>query len=143
MIERIQEILKEKRLSPSQFADEIKVQRSGMSHILSGRNKPSLDFVTKILTSYPDVNSDWLLFGKGKMTEESAASIFEEPIVENSDRYKNTSSHKPGKISSQDVRNKKNVAFPPNEDKTSNSSEIEKIVVFFKNKTYREFILGS
>ena len=77
------------------------------------------------------------------MTEESAASIFEEPIVENSDRYKNTSSHKPGKISSQDVRNKKNVAFPPNEGKTSNSSEIEKIVIFFKNKTYREFIPGS
>ena len=40
-------------------------------HILTGRNKPSLDFVSKILTSYPELNSDWLLFGKGQMLKSS------------------------------------------------------------------------
>ncbi len=67
MVDRIQLILKSKNLSSSQFADEIQVQRSSVSHILTGRNKPSLDFVSKILSSYPELNSDWLLFGKGQM----------------------------------------------------------------------------
>ena len=67
MTDRIQLILKSMNLSPSQFADQISVQRSSLSHILSGRNKPSLDFVSKVLTSYPDISSDWLLFGTGTM----------------------------------------------------------------------------
>ncbi|MCX6231566.1 MAG: helix-turn-helix transcriptional regulator [Bacteroidetes bacterium] len=67
MLNRILLILKTQNLSSSQFADEIGVQRSGISHILSGRNNPSLEFVTKILKRYPEINSDWILFGKGSM----------------------------------------------------------------------------
>ena len=67
MISRIQLILKTKNISPSQFADQIQVQRSGVSHILSGRNNPSLDFILKILRTYPEIDADWLLFGKGQM----------------------------------------------------------------------------
>ncbi len=70
MIDRIQLLLKTMNLSPSQFADEIQVQRSSISHILSGRNKPSLDFVLKILSTYSEINSDWLMFGKDKMMKE-------------------------------------------------------------------------
>jgi len=69
MIDRIQLILKSKNLSSSQFADEIQVQRSSISHILSGRNKPSLDFIMKILSTYSEVNADWLIFGKGQMIQ--------------------------------------------------------------------------
>ncbi len=50
-----------KNLSPSKFADEIGVQRSSISHILSGRNKPSLDIVQKIIRRYPEIGTDWLL----------------------------------------------------------------------------------
>ena len=70
MIDRIQLILKTKNLSSSQFADEIQVQRSSISHILSGRNKPSLDFIMKILSTYSEVNADWLIFGKGQMVRQ-------------------------------------------------------------------------
>ena len=52
-------------LSASLFADKIGVQRSSISHILSGRNKPSLDFVLKITTEFKDVDINWLLEGKG------------------------------------------------------------------------------
>lgn len=65
MLERIQEIILKHGLNASKFADEIGLQRSNVSHVLSGRNKPSLDFVLRILKSFPDVNADWLLFGKG------------------------------------------------------------------------------
>ena len=56
-----------KNLTSSDFAANIQVQRSGISHILSGRNKPSLDFVMKVLEAFPDVDEAWLLFGRGEM----------------------------------------------------------------------------
>ncbi|MFZ4401267.1 MAG: helix-turn-helix transcriptional regulator [Bacteroidales bacterium] len=67
MISRIILILKTQNLSSSQFADEIGVQRSSISHILSGRNNPSLEFVMKVLKRFPDINSDWIISGKGSM----------------------------------------------------------------------------
>lgn len=67
MLDRINKILEEKQMSTTQFADFINIQRPTMSHIISGRNNPSLDIVMKILKSFPDINSDWLMFGEGKM----------------------------------------------------------------------------
>ena len=64
MIQRLLELMKIKNLTSSQLADAIGVQRSGISHFFSGRNKPSLEFILKILAFFPDVNPDWLLFGK-------------------------------------------------------------------------------
>lgn len=53
-------------LTPSQFADKLGVQRSGVSHLLSGRNKPSFEFINKMLVAYPKINPDWLITGNGK-----------------------------------------------------------------------------
>ena len=61
-------------ISPAKFADAIGIQRSGISHLLAGRNKPSFDFITKMLSAYPDLNADWLLTGKGKPYKNSAQS---------------------------------------------------------------------
>ena len=63
---RILEILEKSGLTPSEFADKIDVQRSAISHITSGRNKPSLDFLLKIKDAYPEIDTDWLLFGREK-----------------------------------------------------------------------------
>ncbi len=67
MIERVKILMSVKNLTSSDFAANIQVQRSGISHILSGRNKPSLDFVMKVLEAFPDVDEAWLLFGRGEM----------------------------------------------------------------------------
>ncbi|WP_417359995.1 helix-turn-helix transcriptional regulator [Galbibacter sp.] len=64
-IKRLEKVLEYYGLSASAFADSIGVQRSSISHLLSGRNNPSLDFVLKILHEYPDVELYWLLNGKG------------------------------------------------------------------------------
>ena len=61
MKEKIEFLLKNKGLTPTSFARMLDVQASGISHILSGRNKPSFDLVVKILRAFPDVNPDWLL----------------------------------------------------------------------------------
>jgi len=70
MTDRISLLIKAKNLSAAQFADEIGVQRSSISHLMSGRNKPSLDLIQKTLQRFPEVSSEWLLFGKGEMVRE-------------------------------------------------------------------------
>src|SRR5438094_80611 len=70
MKERIEKILESFSLSPSRFADDVGIQRSGISHILSGRNKPSLELIQKVLLKYPEINSDWLVQGIGPMKKE-------------------------------------------------------------------------
>jgi transcriptional regulator with XRE-family HTH domain len=72
MKERILKFLESEKVSPSEFADKIGVQRSSMSHILNGRNYPSAAFIQKMLHAYPNVNSRWLLIGDGQMRSESA-----------------------------------------------------------------------
>jgi len=65
-IKRLKKVIEYYGETASSFAEKINVQRSSISHILSGRNKPSLDFILKILTSYPEVELYWLLNGKGE-----------------------------------------------------------------------------
>lgn len=62
---RLQKILEFYDISAATFAEAIDVGRSSISHILSGRNKPSLDFVMKVVQTYPEVELYWLLNGKG------------------------------------------------------------------------------
>ena len=63
MIDRLKVIMEKEALTPSQLADRLQIQRSGISHILSGRNNPSLDFVKKVLTEFPQYDTEWFLFG--------------------------------------------------------------------------------
>lgn len=67
MVDRINVLLKAKNITARQFAEEIGIQPSGISHILSGRNNPSLDFVMKVMKRWPEININWLMFGKGEM----------------------------------------------------------------------------
>jgi transcriptional regulator with XRE-family HTH domain len=71
MKERLLEFLRSENKSSAQLAEEIGVQPSGISHILSGRNNPSLDFVLKMLEKYRFLSTDWLLFGRGSMYKDS------------------------------------------------------------------------
>ena len=64
---RLRQVIDFHGLSASAFAELITVQRSSISHVLSGRNKPSIDFITKLNTALPDVNLYWLLNGSGEM----------------------------------------------------------------------------
>ena len=68
MNSRIKKWMKSQGLKSSEFADKIGVNRSTISHILSGRNKPSIDFFEKLLKAYANVNSNWLITGIGYMT---------------------------------------------------------------------------
>ena len=91
---RIKKVMDFHQLTASMFADKVGVQRSSISHILSGRNKPSLDFVLKVTAEFKDVDIKWLLNGIGvfPITEVSAEnSIAPTPSIfdlENSSHIK-------------------------------------------------------
>ena len=75
MKERLIQLLDLEQLSPSKFADIIGVQRSSISHIISGRNKPSFDFLQKTLRAFPGLNASWLLMGEGTMYEQMGRKV--------------------------------------------------------------------
>jgi transcriptional regulator with XRE-family HTH domain len=72
MKDRIQQFLNHTGYTATRLANELKVQRSGISHILSGRNQPSYDFLIRLLNRFPDISADWLLTGKGNMYKNKA-----------------------------------------------------------------------
>jgi transcriptional regulator with XRE-family HTH domain len=72
MVTRIRQLLEYKQLTPTQFADLIGVGRPVMSHILSERNKPSLEVVQRMISAFPDISLPWLLSGTGEMLDTAA-----------------------------------------------------------------------
>lgn len=82
--ERISKIIEYSNLSPSEFADEVEVQRSSISHITSGRNKPSLDFLIKVKDRFPELEWAWLIKGEGEMLKNEEPEKIQEPEPEKS-----------------------------------------------------------
>lgn len=69
---RLKQFLAAENISQSHFADTIRVVRASVSHVLSGRNNPSYEFIKAIMVAYPHLNMEWLLVGKGKMYKETS-----------------------------------------------------------------------
>ena len=74
MKERLQQLLQDKKLSANKLAEMLGIQPSGISHILAGRNKPSIDFVTKLLLPFPDLNPEWFILGTGSMCRRQSSA---------------------------------------------------------------------
>ncbi|TAJ10726.1 helix-turn-helix domain-containing protein [Marinilabiliaceae bacterium JC017] len=149
MKERIQKILQRESLTPSKFADVIGVQRSGVSHILSGRNNPSLDFLNKILDHFPYISGDWLITGKGEMIKPDVKSAPKPQLLFNSPK-KVFEPEKERPIPSATIKIEKEPEnIPEKKIKESESIEnispflsdkkIERVVVFYTDKTFREY----
>lgn len=80
MNRRLQQFLELENITPARLAEILGVQRSGLSHILSGRNKPGYDFIYKLLTKFPELNAEWFITGKGKPYKKSES--YPAPSVE-------------------------------------------------------------
>lgn len=78
MKDRIAHIIRAKNLTAAEFALRLGIQPSNVSHLLAGRNNPSLEFVRKLKETFPEYNLDWIVFGKGPMT---VSEPFEPKIV--------------------------------------------------------------
>jgi transcriptional regulator with XRE-family HTH domain len=91
MKSRLQQFLEVEQLSPARLSEIMGIQRSGLSHILSGRNKPGFDFIQKLLVKFPALNAEWLITGKGKMYKDQNRSEkflgLDEPNIGTSDLF--------------------------------------------------------
>jgi len=140
-VKRLEIILEYYALNASSFADKIGVQRSSMSHLLSGRNKPSLDFVMKIMEVFPEVDLYWILNGTGSFPKSN------EEILETTKTPASTSSNEkltPGDLFSEinyeaGKTEMKIASETKNQNLISEESEIEKIVIFYKNGTFKAY----
>lgn len=95
--ERISKVIDYSNLTPSEFADEIDVQRSSISHITSGRNKPSLEFIIKIKSRFPELLWDWLVTGEGEMLKSELPEIelVKDQVEENTETEKSKTTSLP------------------------------------------------
>lgn len=149
-IKRLEILFEYYGVNASTFADKIGVQRSSLSHLLSGRNKPSLDFILKILEVYPEIDLYWILNGRGTF-----------PMLEINDELNVSSTT--SMINSQNCETKPNkqldafeeimketknldveceidsLARNHNITQQKNSSEIDRIVIFYKNGTFKTY----
>ena len=119
---RLKLILDYYDISATVLAEKIEVQRSSISHILSGRNKPSLDFVLKILKSFPEVELYWLLNGIGEFPK-SSNTTQSTPTLSYTNESDTVVEKSPEPIV-----------------KSAMNSEIERIVVFYKDGTFKNYI---
>jgi transcriptional regulator with XRE-family HTH domain len=141
MRERILEFLKSENKSSAQFAEEIGVQPSGISHILSGRNKPSLDFVLKMLEKYKLLSTDWLLFGKGSMYKNGQMkSLFDDGSESNtgSDSKMFENENVKSALGSQNIPEDQK-RREPRQSPEDNHRAVEKIVWLYRDKSFEEY----
>lgn len=135
MKDRILEFLRAENKSSSQLAEEIGVQPSGISHILSGRNKPSLDFILKMLEKYPFISIEWLLFGEGDMYKDHQ---MQELFSETAQNDKIITSQA-GNLHSENPKQTEKVVKPV-VSQVDDDRRVEKIVWFYKDGSFREYI---
>lgn len=120
---RLQIIMNHYGISATVFAENLGINRSTISHLLSGRNKPSLDVVMKVLETYPEVELYWLLNGSGNfpstLTKESNLPPMEERRPPAS---KTKRSH------------------PAAQSLISDSEkQVERVVIFFSDGTFKSY----
>lgn len=125
LIERFKYIMKLNKLTASAFASQIGVQASSVSHVLSGRNKPSLEFIQKVLLAYPKIDSNWLINGTTKVQSkelefEGNEEVESKKAVLNQENSKQLNQH--DSIVS-----------------TNSSKQVTKVLIFYTDGTFEEF----
>jgi transcriptional regulator with XRE-family HTH domain len=156
MEDRIRKFMEYKGISPSELADTIGVQRSNITHVLNGRNKPSFQFIEKMLQIYPDLNAKWLLLGTGAMvdTPSKSRNLFDQGMeIINQTPLKNEKTEKFSEIPiSQELKpeqvpekivspiSEKTTSTPTIEDQIFSSEKpIERLIVFYNDSTFKVY----
>lgn len=164
MKERIKKIMDSENMTPARFADSLQIGRAVISHILNGRNNPSLDVITRILTEMPKIDSQWLLTGTGSMyktdisnqrtnikDQNNPPDLFSQPTLETQE---NENPIYPTKETRDYVYRKENtVDLSRNEDqeivkeriiyKEAPSKKVRQIIIYYTDNTFETFTPGQ
>lgn len=153
MREKLLKLMKSEKLSSSRLAEILEIQPSSISHILSGRNKPSFDFLVKILRRFPTLNPDWLLLDAEQMYR-SNEDLDRRINKQNDDHSqqlrlseKKSDSQKEVAVSStEDAKNSTNRPMDNLSALASIAQDnrtIERVIVLYTDKTFEAFYLKS
>ncbi|KEZ93461.1 DNA-binding protein [Nonlabens ulvanivorans] len=140
---RIHKIMEKNDLNASSFAEAIHVGRSSISHILSGRNKPSLDLVMNIVDQFPEVDLYWLLNGKGsypkkEMIETPAAQPVA-PTVKKEDKIETTAAVNPPVTPSPDLFSTPKPEITKETETLIKGKNISKIIVLYSDGSFKDY----
>lgn len=157
MNNRIRKFMEVQKLTPSELADNIGVQRSNVTHVLNGRNNPSFPFIEKLLKKYPKLSAKWLIMGEGEMMEGKPvfnASLFDsiqEPVIKSSQTITTDNieeENKPAYTIQAPVKelitnNESKIIVKEKTDyqidSVSSDKEIDKIFIFFTDQTFKAY----
>ena len=136
MKEKLGFLLKNKGLSAKTFADMLDIQPSGISHILSGRNKPSFDLVQKILRTFPDINPDWLLLDSDQAFRYGEVSTPSKPMVSDVSLF-DVNENIEFSEANTDTKNDQSSIFalPRN-----GAKDVERIVIFYADGSFDSYV---
>ncbi len=153
MNRRLQTILDIEHLSASQLADALGIQRGGISHLLSGRNKPSFDFLERILRKFPEISAEWLITGNGKPIKDEFVSkasnysfdgldndkeLFE--IQNDNEEYLISDSNVQSAVGSESQESGQNGSTTPlSTESVIRERKAIKVIIYFSDGTYSEF----
>jgi len=121
IIKRVETIMTHYELSAASFADKIDVKRASISHLLNGRNKPSLEFINKVVVAYPEVNLYWILYGDGNF-----------PSTENTNKVTKIKTPEINKPTVQKVRKETVLKQQSNLKSTS----VERVIIFYSDGSF-------
>jgi plasmid maintenance system antidote protein VapI len=145
MKDRLVKLLQHYQISPAQLADNMGVQRSSISHILSGRNKPSFDFLIKLLENYSDLSAEWMLLGKGEMLKsvENTPSNKENSNLSDLFTQVNQQSVENEQKLNKTIRENSSSTIPEqlendrDSSKFTNVNSIKQIILVYENDTFK------
>ncbi len=144
MKDRIAKFLITENISPSKFADEIGVQRSSISHIIAGRNNPSLELTQKMLNRFDSINPDWLILGKGEMYRVGKQATLFDQI--NNEKNENISKEPEVVVNRLNIEDNELNKSKPNinydeqiSTKNKNELSVEKILIIYSNGTFETY----
>lgn len=146
-MEQIRYIMEHYDLSATHLADKLGIQRSTISHLLSGRNNPSIDLLRRIITNFPDINEAWLLSGHGsplKQQEKSTTvEVSDDSTKNKQDTFVNNSIPLVKETFVNSSSRSQDLDTNVNEDESArtnvNESEVEQILVFYRDGTFKYF----
>lgn len=144
MREKLLQLMKDEGLTSSRLAEILEIQPSGISHLLSGRNKPGFELLKKILRRFPRINPDWLLLDSDQMYRNSPMKS--DSVLDLDPRVSESFPHVPHRekqtvLDSQTGLSGLSDAVHPNEKMSDHSrNDVDRIILFYSDHTYESFV---
>lgn len=146
MKDKLEILCSKYNLTASSLAKALGVEASAISHIRSGRNKPSYDFVVKILRAFPDVNPDWLLLDGEEFSRTGLSPLSSTtPLFPNFDA--SVDAPRVDEVEnikiSQGLSESKNVIVDKKQLSKSGGKEAKRVIVLYTDGSFESYDAGE